>query len=82
MSGTSRATIVFDDVTRDMLRALCHEYNSSLAQVVRQLVRAQYHAVFPGQTPTSVPLRPQDNAAQLQKRAHPEQPADAIPQAF
>jgi len=55
-----RATIAFDATTRDMLRALCHEYGMPLSQVVRQLVRAQYHAVFPGQVPLDVSVRALD----------------------
>jgi hypothetical protein len=56
----SRASISFDAKTRNMLRALCNEYGMTVAQVVRQLVRAQYHALFPGQTPRDVTVRQLD----------------------
>jgi len=63
--NTTNVTITMrmDPLTRDMARALCHEYDMSVSQVLKQLVRAQYHAIFPGQTPQSVPLRPLDHAA-------------------
>lgn len=60
MGQTARATIIFDTDTRNMLRALCDYYSMPLSQVVRQIVRAQYHSLFPGQAPGSAPLRPLD----------------------
>lgn len=60
LMARSTANITFDPKTREMARALCHEYGVSLAHVIRQLIRAQYNAVFPGGGPQEVPLQPQD----------------------
>jgi hypothetical protein len=68
MAG-SHTTIDFDEGTRDMLRALCHEYGMAAAQVVRQLVRAQYHALFPDRAPQSFPARSLDRDAGARLRS-------------
>ena len=57
----TRASIVFDAQTRLMARVLCHDYGISLAQLLRQLVRAHYYAHYPEPPSSSVPPRRRDH---------------------
>jgi len=50
-----------DRQTRDMIRALCHEYNCAAAHLIRQLIRAEYLSLYEGaRAPTRNLARPLD----------------------
>jgi hypothetical protein len=54
--------VYLDSVDREMLRALCSEYDASAAYVLRSLVRLHYAELYKSApTPGRFPLRPLDH---------------------
>jgi len=74
-------SIEMPELERDMLRVLCHEYSSSAAHMIRQLVRAEYRSLYPEGPPKKVPLRKLDNAARGTRAKTRAERVAAIPSA-
>ena len=53
-----RITIALDPTNRERLRAICHEYQCSIAHAFRQLICAEFRQLFPDEVePKPRPLR-------------------------
>jgi len=53
-----RITIALDPINRERLRAICHEYQCSIAHAFRQLICAEFRQLFPDEVePKPRPLR-------------------------